>query len=86
MKLYAKKGVIRHEPNEVRCNVCGKAVARNEWGYFMDYISLSKAWGFHSPFDGEAHDMDVCVDCYSMWIKEFNIPPVRVGEDAFVLG
>ena len=80
MRLYAKKDAVGHEPNEVRCNACGKTVVRNEWGYLMDYVSLSKVWGYHSPFDGEAHDMDVCVECYRTWINDFTIPPERMEQ------
>ena len=75
MRVFLEKSVTVPELADVRCNLCGREVDRNEMGYFQDHVSLSKAWGYHSPFDGEAHDIDLCVDCYSGWIRQFEIPP-----------
>jgi len=60
---------------DVRCNACGREVEKQTPGYFEDHVSLTKTWGYHSPFDGEAHEVDLCVDCYSVWIGGFEIPP-----------
>lgn len=75
MKTFAEKTVVTEELAGICCNVCGRALNKDEFGYFEDYISFSKKWGYHSPKDGETHMFDVCADCYLEWIKTFNIPP-----------
>ncbi|MCL2203149.1 MAG: hypothetical protein FWB88_04350 [Defluviitaleaceae bacterium] len=81
MKLYSEKTVVAHEVSDVRCNACGHDVGKDASGYLYDHISLSKLWGYHSPYDGEAHAIDLCVDCYQSWIGDFEIPPQRAEEE-----
>ncbi|MCL2187723.1 MAG: hypothetical protein FWC16_01665 [Defluviitaleaceae bacterium] len=81
MKFYTEKTVVSKQLADVRCNACGREVGRNACGYMQDYVSLSKEWGYHSPFDGEAHSIDLCVDCYQSWINAFEIPPERLNEE-----
>jgi hypothetical protein len=93
MKLFSEKTVVRQELSDVRCNACGRGVGKDASGYLLDHVSLSKQWGYHSPFDGEAHAIDLCVECYRSWITAFEIPPVaanpsypageRVAEEQF---
>jgi len=59
----------------VCCNVCGRGISKDASGYFEDHISLTKNWGYHSPFDGESHAIDLCSGCYKSWIEQFEIPP-----------
>jgi len=80
MKLFVQTNTAQDKLASVQCNVCGKEVAQNEWGYFMDYVSMDKLWGYHSPYDGQAHELDVCVDCYRSWVGGFEIPPMRSEE------
>ena len=61
--------------NKIYCNKCGRAMIRNSIGYFEDFLEITKTWGYHSPFDGQTHDMDICVECYSSWVSQFEIPP-----------
>jgi hypothetical protein len=75
MRIFTEQSVVTPKLSDVRCNSCGKDVDRNHVGYFEDHVSLSKTWGYHSPFDGEEHDIDLCVDCYKGWIAHFEIPP-----------
>jgi hypothetical protein len=76
MKLFSEKTVVKQEVSDVRCNACGRDIAKDTCGYLSDYVSLSKHWGYHSPYDGEAHAIDLCIDCYRAWINNFEIPPV----------
>jgi hypothetical protein len=75
MKVFAEKAVISHELTGVRCNRCGRELLKDEAGYFEDYLSVSKKWGYHSPMDGDLHEFDLCIDCYNEWVKGFQIPP-----------
>ena len=75
MRMYLEKNVVRQSLEDVQCNVCGRSVSKDSSGYFEDHVSISKAWGYHSPYDGEMHGIDLCVDCYAGWVTEFEIPP-----------
>jgi len=75
MKLFTERTVVKRELSDVRCNACGAAVSKDASGYMQDYVSVHKDWGYHSPFDGESHAIDVCVDCYQNWVGKFVIPP-----------
>jgi len=76
MRIFMERDVTVPELAGVRCNLCGQDVNKNAFGYLDDHVSLSKTWGYHSPYDGEAHDIDLCVGCYKDWITRFEIPPV----------
>ena len=75
MRIFSEQSVIQPKLDEVRCNSCGQGVTKNAIGYLEDHVSLSKTWGYHSPYDGEAHAIDLCVGCYQDWINKFEIPP-----------
>ncbi|MCL2500569.1 MAG: hypothetical protein FWE90_09575 [Defluviitaleaceae bacterium] len=77
MKLFSERTVIKRELSDVRCNACGKEVGKDASGYLLDHVSLSKQWGYHSPFDGESHAIDLCIACYQKWIGAFEIPPAQ---------
>jgi hypothetical protein len=80
MKVFAEKAVITQELADVRCNQCGRALRKDEAGYFEDYLSVSKKWGYHSPMDGDLHEIDLCIDCYTKWVQGFQIPPEGEAE------
>jgi len=75
MRAFLEATTTRPLLGAVQCNVCGKEVAKNSIGYFEDHVSLTKSWGFHSPYDGEDHAIDLCVGCYKDWTAHFEIPP-----------
>jgi len=75
VRVFLQETVVREALSDVQCNVCGRSVNKDTIGYFEDHLSISKAWGYHSPYDGEIHGIDVCVDCYQSWIVGFVIPP-----------
>jgi len=75
MKVFSERTVIQKELVDVRCNMCGCDICKDASGYLEDHVSLSKDWGYLSPFDGESHAIDLCVDCYRDWIAKFAIPP-----------
>ena len=83
MKTFLTRQVAVDEISNISCNLCGKSVEKNNMGYFDDYISLTKNWGYHSPYDGESHSIDLCQECYRGWIAQFEIPPA-VEEGNFV--
>ena len=74
MKTFLDRPTVLPEVTDVRCNYCGRDVEKDTTGYFEDHISLTKHWGYHSPYDGESHIIDLCVDCYQDWTSQFEIP------------
>jgi len=75
MRVFLEETVVKQALSNVTCNMCKRNVNKDEAGYFEDHVSISKAWGYHSPYDGEVHAIDVCVDCYQDWTAKFEIPP-----------
>jgi hypothetical protein len=75
MKVYTDNTAVTPELTRVTCNMCGRGIEKNELGYFNDYLSVEKKWGYHSNLDGESHEIDVCLDCYQDWVSQFTIPP-----------
>ena len=75
MRVFLEKTVTKHELTDICCNVCGRGINQDDSGYFEDHVTFSKSWGYHSPFDGESHAIDLCVECYQAWIRQFQIPP-----------
>jgi len=75
MRVFSEHNFMKQAVQCIQCNVCGRDVDKNKSGYFEDHLSISKAWGYHSPYDGEIHGIDVCMDCYHCWTAGFAIPP-----------
>jgi len=75
MRGFLERPIMLSELENVKCNVCGKEIPKNAVGYFEDHVSIAKTWGFHSPYDGEMHSIDLCIACYEAWISHFEIPP-----------
>lgn len=75
MKIFSEAGPASPRLDEVQCNLCGRRLKKNDFGYFEDHLSVSKTWGYESPIDGEAHEFDLCIECYSELIGRFKLPP-----------
>jgi len=77
MKTFLEHRAVLPEIEDVRCNQCGRHIEKDSTGYFEDHISIAKEWGYHSPYDGETHKIDICIPCYQSWTHIFQIPPMR---------
>ena len=75
MRVFLEKTIVKPALTDVTCNVCGRGVSKDAFGYFEDHLSICKNWGYHSPYDGETHAIDLCIDCYQGWVDGFEIPP-----------
>ena len=74
------RGTVKVEKQEIIiqdifCNICGKKIHKNEYGYFDDFLSIEKTWGYHSQFDNETHCIDICQDCYKVFLDSLKIEP-----------
>lgn len=85
MKAISEETVVTETLSALHCNKCGRAIGKNDFGYFDDHASFNKTWGYHSPIDGETHDFDICIDCYLEWIHQFQIPP-QIAERRYAEG
>ena len=77
MKIHKTAITIKEEDtlHEIVCNICGEKILKNEFGYFEDFLEINKTWGYHSSFDGETHDFDICMQCYKKFLDEMKIKP-----------
>ena len=76
MKTYGSRADIITELASVQCNACGASINKNDFGYFDEYLSIEKHWGYPSEFDGETHNIDICEDCYKKLLQGLAIKPI----------
>jgi len=74
MRLFLEETITQKLLNEVRCNLCGQQIKKDDFGYIADHLSVSKSWGYGQPTDGETHAFDLCYDCYVDLVSRFEIP------------
>jgi len=60
---------------DIFCNICGKKIHKNEFGYYDDFLSIEKKWGYHSEFDNEIHCIDICQTCYKTFLDNLKLKP-----------
>jgi len=75
MRTFLQRPATLSELDNVNCNSCARHIEKDTVGYFEDHIAFTKRWGYHSPYDGESHSIDLCTDCYRGWVAGFKIPP-----------
>ncbi len=73
MKNFKEKVHVNLLPDTIVCNKCGRHITKDRFGYHEEYLTVDKQWGFHSDFDGERHEFDLCVNCYGEIIRDFKI-------------
>ena len=74
MKIYKSEITVINKIDKVKCNCCGNEITSDSNGYSSDYLSVSKRWNYHSNFDNQEHNFDLCEDCYKKLISTFKIP------------
>ena len=82
MRVFLERTIAKEALDQVCCNMCGRQVGKNDFGYFEDHLSVTKTWGYGTPSDGETHTFDLCFECYSDMSKSFVIP-ARVLEGRY---
>ena len=80
MRHYKAILIEKQEVDTVICNCCGKQIIHGKDKKMGEYLSVVKHWGYHSPFDGEKHSLDVCPECYHRWIQTFQFPPTEPAQ------
>lgn len=58
---------------DVVCNMCGKKLEKDKYGYFPDYFHGEMTWGYNSRKDGRRDVFDLCEKCYDNFINGFKI-------------
>ncbi|MCL2565598.1 MAG: hypothetical protein FWE24_07305 [Defluviitaleaceae bacterium] len=77
MKIYKNISIEKQEKTlqDIFCNICGEKIHKNEYGYYDDFLSIEKKWGYHSQFDGETHFIDICQLCYKIFLNNMKLKP-----------
>ncbi len=73
MKTMKKSTVYVETVATVTCNMCGEEIKVNQFGYFDEYVTIEKTWGYGSRYDGETHSIDLCENCYTEMLKKLKI-------------
>ncbi len=63
----------KKEIEYVICNMCGKKLEKDEYGYFPDFFHGEITWGYNSNKDGRTDIFDLCEQCYDNFVSEFQI-------------
>ena len=74
MRIFSEENVTKKLLKQVKCNLCGQQLKKDDFGYIEDHLSVNKTWGYGQPVDGETHAFDLCYDCYTDFISRFKIP------------
>lgn len=75
MKKYDK--IMNREM--IVCNCCGQVIAPYDDCRQTDFLSVRKAWGYFSKWDGCMHSFDICMDCYEKLSQAWVYPPETEG-------
>jgi len=77
MKIHENIIIEKQEKviQNIFCNICGEKIHKNELGYYDDFLSIEKRWGYHSQFDDETHCIDVCQLCYKILLDNMKLKP-----------
>ena len=73
-----KHGSVTIEVTEIKliiCNMCGCDIDKSSNPYVDNHISIEKMWYYGSPFDGELHNIDLCLECYLKLLQIMKISP-----------
>ncbi len=80
VKIYKKRFIERKKVKYVICNKCGKSINLKKYEDFLDIV---KTWGYNSNFDNETHEIDICQDCYELYVCELKIKPKKIKKRRF---
>lgn len=70
-EIVTNRTVIKIQ--KITCNICGEEIKLNDFGYFNDYLSIEKRWGYGSKYDNEVHKIDICESCYDKFMNTLAI-------------
>ncbi|MCT4597339.1 MAG: hypothetical protein N4A50_05620 [Vallitalea sp.] len=78
MEKFEKKIIKDNVLTEVYCNKCGKLIYNEETNSKVDYINITKEWGYFSNKDMQVHSFDLCEKCYDSLIATFKHEPTKI--------
>jgi len=79
MRTYKKVQAEALEKDRMFCNVCGAEIENHK--YLDLSLRIEKTWGYGSPWDGERHAADICLECYGKIIAQMKIKPFENDDD-----
>ena len=48
MRIFKNTNCEKQEVEKVFCNICGKEIEKDIYGYHRDYLHIEKVWGYNS--------------------------------------
>ena len=75
MKVLKNEMVENKITEKIFCNICGKETKKDKFGYYEDYVDISKVWGYNSNKDGQETRIDICEECFDKIIENCKIKP-----------
>jgi hypothetical protein len=80
MKTYKAVQVQAESVEKIICNMCGRTIEKHSFGYLDNFLSVEKAWGYGTEWDGETHRFELCEECYKKLIESFKIPVLSAND------
>ena len=79
MQIFKEKETWESELEQVVCNQCGKRLKVEDGILKEGGFSAEYAFDYFSEKDGYIYSLDLCEECFDLWIKGFK-EPVRITE------
>ncbi|MCI6812879.1 MAG: hypothetical protein SOX11_03440 [Lachnospiraceae bacterium] len=79
MRIFKEKETWESELEQVVCNQCGKRLKVEDGILKEGCFSAEYVFDYFSEKDGYIYSLDLCEECFDLWIKGFK-EPVRITE------
>ena len=79
MQIFKEKETWESELEQLVCNQCGKRLKVEDGILKEGCFSAEYAFDYFSEKDGYIYSLDLCEECFDLWIKGFK-EPVRITE------
>lgn len=74
MQIFKEKETWESELEQVVCNQCGKRLKVEDGILKEGCFSAEYAFDYFSEKDGYIYSLDLCEECFDLWIKGFKEP------------
>lgn len=79
MRIFKEKETWESELGQVVCNQCGKRLKVEDGILKEGCFSAEYVFDYFSEKDGYIYSLDLCEECFDLWIKGFK-EPVQITE------
>ena len=74
MRIFKEKETWESELEQVVCNQCGKRLKVEDGILKEGCFSAEYVFDYFSEKDGFIYSLDLCEECFDLWIKGFKEP------------